>query len=354
MIQKHWWKALSVLILLYVFIAGMLLPLNSGIYQVTPSSNLRTGTSAILNINTYNTNYDSNSKVRAWIKISDSHAIPAVNVKAIDDQNIEATFDIPRFLPTNKTINKYPLILDDAENGAFVRPSQIGITQELKDSVEAVNTWAYAPISNLNIKKKYSFPFRTVLYETIRNTYFHVPLWFGMTIIFFIATIYGIKYLRNFETRNDLLSVSFTTIGVIYGLLGCATGAIWAKSTWGTWWTLSEVKLNVSAIAMLIYLAYFVLRNSFDDEEKRARISAVYSIFAFVAMVPLLFVIPRMMDGSLHPGNGGNPGFGGEDLDNTMRMVFYPAIIGWTLFGVWLSNLLYRAKWLEYRLDDDE
>ncbi|MEL6923730.1 MAG: cytochrome c assembly protein, partial [Bacteroidota bacterium] len=75
-------------------------------------------------------------------------------------------------------------------------------------------------------------------------------------------------------------------------------------------------------------------------------------IFAFAALIPLIFVIPRMTEGSLHPGNGGNPGFGGEDLDNTMRMVFYPAIIGWILMGMWMSRLVYRAEGLRMRLLD--
>ncbi|MFT6937764.1 MAG: heme exporter protein C [Saprospiraceae bacterium] len=111
----------------------------------------------------------------------------------------------------------------------------------------------------------------------------------------------------------------------------------------------------MSAIALLIYMAYFVLRSSFDDEQQQARLSAIYNIFAFVSLVPLLFIIPRMYD-SLHPGNGGNPAFGSEDLDNTMRMVFYPAVIGWTLLGFWIANLLARMGnikmwWIE-QLDD--
>ncbi|MGB0864128.1 MAG: cytochrome c assembly protein, partial [Saprospiraceae bacterium] len=106
------------------------------------------------------------------------------------------------------------------------------------------------------------------------------------------------------------------------------------------------------AIALLIYMAYFVLRGSFEDYDKRARIGAVYNIFAFAALIPLLFVIPRMTS-SLHPGNGGNPGFGGEDLDNTMRTVFYPAVIAWTLLGFWISQLLYRFEKLKWKVLED-
>jgi heme exporter protein C len=95
-------------------------------------------------------------------------------------------------------------------------------------------------------------------------------------------------------------------------------------------------------------MAYFVLRNSFTDMDKRARVSAVYNVFAFVIVIPILFVIPRMTD-SLHPGNGGNPGFNTYDLDSNLRMVFYPAVVGWCLLAVWLLNLRVRMKRIEFK-----
>jgi heme exporter protein C len=117
---------------------------------------------------------------------------------------------------------------------------------------------------------------------------------------------------------------------------------VWAYFTWGDWWS-ADPKQNTSAIALLLYFAYFVLRGSFNEDQQKARISAVYNLFAFAALIPLLYILPRMTD-SLHPGNGGNPGFGKYDLDNTMRLVFYPAVIGWTLLGVWMANLQVRIR----------
>jgi len=95
---------------------------------------------------------------------------------------------------------------------------------------------------------------------------------------------------------------------------------------------------------LLVYAAYFILRGSFEDEEKRARYGAVYSIFAFVMYMVLINVIPRITNSSLHPGNGGNPGFNSYDLDSDLRMVFYPAVIGWVLLSVWMTTLLVRIK----------
>jgi heme exporter protein C len=97
---------------------------------------------------------------------------------------------------------------------------------------------------------------------------------------------------------------------------------------------------------MLIYFAYLLLRSSFEDEQRRARISAIYNVFAFSVFIPLIYILPRLTD-SLHPGNGGNPAFSSYDLDNAMRLVFYPAVIGWTLLGVWITTL--RARLVRIR-----
>ncbi len=350
---KHWWKILAVVILVYVIIVGMTKPLSSGILEVSPAA-VAAGQRMTFNINTYNTVFEKGGTVKAFIKIDSLHLIPAQNVTVLSDNAIKAAFNIPEYLPNDKKSWSYPLILSDAQNGSFVRPSVISISQKEVNPSLGKQNWSYSSDIKLFQNDEMRFPFRALIYETIRNTYFHVPLWFGMVFIFLASAIYSVLFLQSANPLHDLNALSFTRVGVLYGILGCITGAIWAKYTWGTWWTFSEIKLNVSAIAMLIYLAYFVLRSSFEDEERQARVSAVYNIFAFVAMVPLLFVIPRMVDGSLHPGNGGNPGFGGDDLDNYMRMVFYPAIIGWTLLGFWIATLVYRMEKLRYQsLDED-
>lgn len=188
-------------------------------------------------------------------------------------------------------------------------------------------------------------PKLAILHETIRNLYFHVPMWFAMITLFSISVFYSIKYLSSQNQDDDLRAVQSVNAGIVFGILGLVTGAIWAKYTWGEPWS-SDPKQNFAAIAMLLYLAYSVLRNAVDEEQKRAKIAAVYNIFAFPMMVVLLFVLPRMQD-SLHPGNGGNPGFNAYDLDSTMRLVFYPACAGWILVGIWIYSLLYRVKRLE-------
>jgi heme exporter protein C len=100
---------------------------------------------------------------------------------------------------------------------------------------------------------------------------------------------------------------------------------------------------------MLVYAAYFILRGSVADEQKRGRIASVYAIFSFAMMVVFIIILPRMTD-SLHPGKGGNPGFSSYDLDHRLRLVFYPAVIGFTLLGVWIMNLRIRMKKLHQQM----
>ena len=89
---------------------------------------------------------------------------------------------------------------------------------------------------------------------------------------------------------------------------------------------------------MLIYFGYFILRNSVEDESKKGKISSVYNVFAFSMLIPLIFILPRLTD-SLHPGNGGNPGFNVYDLNSQLRIVFYPAVIGFICLGLWIVDI---------------
>jgi heme exporter protein C len=185
-------------------------------------------------------------------------------------------------------------------------------------------------------------PQLAILHESIRNLYFHVPMWFAMIVIYTVSVVYSIKYLNSNDERYDLIAVESVNTGLIFSAAGLLSGMMWAKFTWGDYWP-NDPKLNSAAIATLMYLAYVVLRSSLDEEQKRAKISAIYNIFAYPIMVVLIFVLPRITD-SLHPGNGGNPGFGTYDLDSNMRLVFYPAVIAWILIGVWIMTLRYRIR----------
>jgi heme exporter protein C len=338
--KKHWWKVLAVLILIFVFVIGLLAPLNIGITSSTPTF-VSTGETITLEVEGYNTYFTKGENV-AWLKLDSANSICATNIEVIDDVQLKVTYQIPNQLPVADKNAPVTLVINNTEKGYAIYPDALSIKNT--DNIDSTNTATWTCNNQvLTEVDGFDYPFRNVLMETIRNLYFHVPFWFGMIILFTVSMVYSIKYLRNpMEKIYDIKSVAFIEVGLLFGFLGIITGGIWAQYTWGAFWSF-DIKQNMSAIALLMYMAYFVLRSSFDDEQQKARLSAIYNIFAFACLIPLLFVIPRLYD-SLHPGNGGNPGFGGEDLDNTMRMVFYPAVIGWTLLGVWFATIITRVQ----------
>ncbi len=179
-----------------------------------------------------------------------------------------------------------------------------------------------------------NIPHIAMLEHTARNLYFHVPMWFTMMALTALSAAHAIQYLRTNHSLSDLRSSTAALIAIVFGILGLATGSMWARFTWyeGTniWWNF-DPKQSMAAVQVLIYSAYFALRGALDDPAKRARISAVYNIFAFVTMPFLLYVLPRQLE-SLHPGAEGNPAFS-EITDPIMRVVFYPAVIGFIGLG---------------------
>jgi len=181
-----------------------------------------------------------------------------------------------------------------------------------------------------------------VIHQTIRNLFYHVCMWFAMFTMFGTSLVYSIKYLTGNKPRNDIMASESVYNGIFFGILGLITGMIWAKFTWGDFWT-NDPQLNGAAVSMMAYLAYAVLRSSIDEKAMRARVSAVYNIFAFMLLVIFLGVLPRLADSSLHPGKGGNTSTM-QGLDLTMRLVFYPAVIGWIIMAFWILQIRARKR----------
>lgn len=217
----------------------------------------------------------------------------------------------------------------------------------------------YALTAGLNVFNVSTFevPRLNILNETIRNLYFHVSMWFSMMILFVISVVHAVRYLRTNNLRYDILSRQYAVVGIVFGLLGYTTGAIWASFTWAdpnkpaaeSFSAIArDPKLIGAAMALLIYAAYLVLRDSIADIDKKARIGAVYNIFAFAFLFPSIWIIPRLLE-SLHPGGQGNPALNPKEIDARMRMVFYPAVIGWTLLGVWIATLKIRLQFIKQK-----
>lgn len=337
-VDNIWYKIITTVLIFYVFIAGLARPLNPGILDTQPLE-LKAGSNINVQASTYNTS-STPDHLMAWLKVGDDYILPSIKIQKEKLGSLDIQFSLPQFLPNETRIVDASLIIYDDHDGAYVRPTAFVITQDSINVSEGIKSWTNPKSEFMHVHKGSGFPFRSILEETIRNIFYHVPLWFAMVILYSLGVFYGIRYLVKKNEQDSIKVFALNSVGFYFGIFGLITGAIWAKSTWGSYWT-TDIKLNMTAISMLIYAAYFILYRSFSDRILQNRVSTVYSIFAFGMLVPLIFVIPRLYS-SLHPGNGGNPALGGEDLDNTMRTVFYPAVIGFTMLGVWIARLKYR------------
>jgi heme exporter protein C len=191
-----------------------------------------------------------------------------------------------------------------------------------------------------------------ILAQTARNLFFHVPMWFTMMAAAAVSAWHAGQYLRSGDITRDVRSAEAARLVLLFGALGLLTGMIWARFTWyegtGLWWN-NDPKQAMAAVAVLIYVSYFILRSAFDGERLRARIAASYNLFAAVTVPFLLYVLPRQM-ASLHPGAEGSPAF--SDITHPlMRVVFYPACLLFiALFWVLYTQRV-RLSLVQRRLD---
>lgn len=180
-----------------------------------------------------------------------------------------------------------------------------------------------------------------------RIIFFHVPMSWLAVLAFFMSMWYGISYLRKKDIKADVKSVTSAELGFIFSILATITGSIWARFNWGSFWNWDPRETSIFVL-LLIYGAYFSLRSALDNEERRATLSAVYSIIAFVTVPFFIFIMPRIMF-SLHPGGGGSAApivnaNGKMYMDMNMRYVFYASLIGFSVLYFWLFQIRTRIS----------
>jgi heme exporter protein C len=176
-------------------------------------------------------------------------------------------------------------------------------------------------------------PLAEGLGEYTRILYFHVPAAWLTVLAFLLGALYSIFYLRKREIIYDLYAESASQIGLVFCLLATITGSIWAKVSWGSFWNWDPRETSIF-ILLLIYAAYFALRSAVEQEERKAVLSSVYSIFAFVTVPFFVFIVPRVYS-SLHPDPIVNTQ-GKINMDNKMLITFLSSLFGFTLFFVWI------------------
>lgn len=335
-LKNKYLQALTIILLAHSIIGGLTLPLSPNIENSSYEKN-----DSLLIFNLYTPKISEKSNLFLLLNLpKDKKIAKPINIFQSKD-SIKATFINPELY---KGVNKgmsFDLIAHNEKDGQMFYFSAY-----TADSALNKIQWISEDKSILKDSKKFkwSFPNRNILRESIRNLFFHVPMWFAMMFMLIYSAFFSIKYLSSGNSIHDEKAHNAVKVGMFFGTLGIFTGMIWARHTWGAYWT-DDPKLNGAAIGMLTYLAYLILRNSIEDDIKKAKISAVYNIFAFTIYILFIYIMPRI-NASLHPGNGGNPGFNVYEQDNTMRIFFYPAVIGWIMVSLWLKDTL---LWITFK-----
>jgi heme exporter protein C len=176
--------------------------------------------------------------------------------------------------------------------------------------------------------------------------YFHVPVAEASFLVFFFTFWYGLRFLRTRNKEYDTKARIATEVTLMFVILTMATGVLWTKAEWGAWWVW-EPRLTTYFIMTLLVIGYFVLRNSIEDEERRAVYAAAFGMLAFID-APISFGITRWYR-SVHPvvfGGGENSG-----LESEMLITFIVAQIGFLMLGYVVYQLRMREEHARERLE---
>ncbi len=190
-------------------------------------------------------------------------------------------------------------------------------------------------------------PTAKALGETTRILYFHVPCSWVATLSFLIAAVSGALFLLKNDLKYDLWAENSAHLGLFFTALATITGSIWAKVIWHSFWNWDPRETSIF-ILLLIYAAYFALRSAVEDEEQKARLSAVYVIIAFITVPFLVFIVPRIYD-SLHPDPVINAQ-GKIKMNGKMLQVFFGSLAGFTGIFLWMLRLKIQTALLERKL----
>jgi heme exporter protein C len=170
--------------------------------------------------------------------------------------------------------------------------------------------------------------------------YVHVPMAIVALGGFVAGGIMAIKHLRSGDRSWDMRSYVAIHLSIILGFGVLATGAIWARASWGHWWVWDEPVLVSFLVVVLLYCVYYPLRFSIEDPDRQARYSSVFAIAAG-AFVPLNFIAVRLAEAYTHPRVLSQTG---GSLPGEMRLTFLVALLGMTLLFVTLWKLELTAK----------
>ena len=185
-----------------------------------------------------------------------------------------------------------------------------------------------------------------------RIFYFHIPVAWVSVIAFTMSMIYSIRYLVKHDPRDDDKAAESARLGLMFCILATVTGSIFARVTWGSFWNWDPRETSIFVL-LLIYGAYFALRQAVEIEEKRATLAAAYAVLAFVTVPMLVFVVPRVMP-SLHPTDTIADGDLQFAMSTMVGLILAAALVSFTAIYWWFFDLARRIRSLERSLIERE
>jgi heme exporter protein C len=185
-------------------------------------------------------------------------------------------------------------------------------------------------------------PLEEIMNYVQKVFYFHIAnAWVGM-LGFLVAAVTGVVYLVKKDLKWDIVELAAVEISLVFFLITIVSGSIWARPSWGTWWTWDS-RLTTAAILEMIYVAYLLLRQGIEEPERRARFGAVYTLIGALS-IPLTFLSIRIWQ-SIHPAiigtaDAGAPGSFGM----TPPMLFTMFFCLFTFSVIFSTLLWYRIR----------
>ena len=187
--------------------------------------------------------------------------------------------------------------------------------------------------------------------EVSRIFFFHVPTAWIAVLSFFISFVFSILYLKKKDITYDARASSASRLGLLFAILATISGSIFAKSTWGSFWNWDPRETSIF-ILLLIYGAYFALRSAVESEERKATLSSVYAILAFLTVPFLVFVVPRVYQ-SLHPTDSVINIKLHIQMPPPILATFTASLLGFTFLFIWMFKLECEINKISNKLTEE-
>ncbi len=191
-------------------------------------------------------------------------------------------------------------------------------------------------------------PDESTMHEIQRVFYFHLASWMAMFTALTLAFVANVAWLITRRPKWDWLGVASVEVGVVSCTAGLITGVLWGRPAWGIWWTW-DARLTTAFILWILYVCYLLLRGLIEEPQRRASLSAIFGIFAFLD-APLVYASNRLWR-TQHPAP---VIFGGENsgLDPTMGKVLVVCIVAVMAMMVLVLIDRYRLERMRHELDE--